>query len=155
MKKVLLILVVSLLFVSGWSHVLASAFCPKTQAMTSCPMQAGNKPHQSHEAMQMGEMGDMDDMQTSPAATDGEVNTLGQPMGSCPHCFKQPEQQPSPVVASKGAEQSRRDLGALLQQAVKVITLQAAPFAPPILSRQHAPPQASAPLHVLINVFLI
>ena len=152
MKKVLLILVISLLFVSGWSHVLASAFCPKTQAMSGCPMQAGNKSHQSHEAMEMSEMGDM---QTMPAATDGEVNVLEQPMGSCPHCFRQPEQQPTPLAASKGAEHSRRDLGALLQQAVKVITPQAAPFYPPVLSRQHAPPQASAPRHVLISVFLI
>jgi hypothetical protein len=149
MKRLLLICVISLLFVSGWSHVLAAAICPKTQAMASCPMQAGDKHTSSHEAMEMG------DMQMTPTATESEVNALEQPMGSCPHCFKQPEQQPSPVVASKGVEQSRRDLGALLQQAVRVIASQTTSFSPQVLSRQHAPPQASAPRHVLISVFLI
>jgi hypothetical protein len=152
MKRLLLICVISLLFVSGWSHVLAAAFCPKTQAMSSCPMQVGDKHHQSHEAMERGEMGDME---TSSTDTESEVNAFEQPMGSCPHCFKQPEQQPSPVVASKGGEQSKRDTGILLQQAVRVITPQTTAFAPPVLSRQHAPPQASALRHVLLSVFLI
>jgi hypothetical protein len=140
------------LLVSGWSNVLAAAICPKTPAMAACPMQTGNKPTSSHEAMEMGEIGDM---QMTPAVAEDEANALEQPMGSCPHCFKQPEQPSSPVVASKGAEQSKRDPGTIIRQAFKVITPQTATFAPPVSSRQHAPPQASTPRHVLINVFLI
>ena len=149
MKRLLLICVISLLFVGGWSHVLAAAICPRTQAMASCPMQAGNKPASTHDAMEMG------DMQMTPTTTESEVNALEQPMGSCPHCFKQPEQQPSPVVASREVEQSRRDLVALLQQADKVSASQTTSFSPPVLSRQHAPPQASTPRHILVSVFLI
>jgi hypothetical protein len=152
MKRLLLICVISLLFVSGWSHVLAAAICPKTQAMAACPMQTGDKPSSSHESMEMGEMGDM---QMTPTITEVKANALEQPMGSCPHCFKQPEQQPTPIATSKGMEQSRQDSGALLQRAVTSFTPQTTTFSPPVLSRQHAPPQASAPRHVLFSVFLI
>src|SRR5436853_4491618 len=152
MKRLLLISVISLLFVSGWSRVLAAAICPKTQAMTACPMQIGDKPTSSHEAMEMDEMGDM---QMPPTITDGEANALSQPMGLCPHCFSQPNQQNSTVVASKGVDQSRKDFGSALQQAIKVITPQTSSFAPPVASRQHAPPGASTARHVLISVFLI
>lgn len=155
MKRLLLICVISLLFVSGWSRVLAAAICPKTQAMAACPMQAWDKSASSHEDMQMAEMGEMGDMQMTPTTAQGEANALEQFMGSCPHCFKQPEQQPTPIFASKGIEQSRQDLGALLQQAAEVIKPQTTTFSPPVLSRQHAPPQASAPRHVLFSVFLI
>jgi hypothetical protein len=153
MKRLLLISIISLLFVSGWSHVLAAALCPKTQAMAACPMQAGDKTTSSHETMGMAEMGDMQQMPATIA--EGESNVVEQPMGSCPHCFKQPEQQNSPVVVSKGAEQSKRNLSVILQQAVQVITPQSTSFAPPISSRQHAPPQPTTARHVLISVFLI
>lgn len=150
MKRLFLICVIALLFVSGWSHVLAAAICPNTQAMSSCPMQTESKLTSSHEVM--GEMGDM---QMPPTITEDEANTLEQPMGSCPHCFTQPEQQTTPVVASKGVEQSKRDLGIILHQKIKALAPRTSSFAPPILSRQHAPPQASAPRYVLISSFLI
>lgn len=148
MKRLLLICVISLLFVSGWGHVLAAAFCPHMQDMPGCPMQAGSTTStSSHEGMEMN------DMQMTPTITESEARATAQPLFSC--CTSRPEVPPSPVMASRGAEQPKQDLGATFQQARKALAPQTASFAPPVSSRQHAPPGASTPRHVLINVFLI
>ena len=147
MKRLLLICVISLLFVSGWGHVLAAAFCPNMQDMPGCAMQAGNNSTSSHEGMEMS------DMQTAPPATESKAHALEQPMLSC--CTSRPEIPPSPVIASRGAESSKQDTGALLKPALKAIAAPTLSFAPPVTLRQHAPPGASTPRHVLISVFLI
>lgn len=152
MKRLLLICLISLLFVSGWSHVLAAGICPKAQAISHCPMQTETKSASAHESARMDEMGDM---QMRPAVAGVEANALEQPAGLCPHCFKQPAQQTSPAIASNGAEQSRRNPAIALRQAVKVFSQQATSFATPVSSKQHAPPQASTPRHVLISFYLI
>ena len=150
MKRLLLICVISLLFVSGWGHVLAAAFCPNMQDMPGCAMQMGNasaSPHEGHEGMQMG------DMQMPPNATEDKTGALERPLVSC--CASRPEIPPAPVLASRGAEQSKQDLGAVLKPVVKAIAPPTPSFATAITSRQHAPPGAAAPRHVLIQVFLI
>jgi hypothetical protein len=153
MKRLLLISVISLLFVSGWSHVLASAFCSKMQAKATCPMQMKDHSPSSHEAMAMGEMGDMQMSETTVA--DGEVGALSPPLGSCPHCFSKSEHPTSTAITAKGVEQSEQDLGAVLQQTLNDVAPQTSSFAPPVTSRQHAPPGAATARHVLINVYLI
>jgi len=150
MKRLLLICVISLLFVSGWGHVLAAAFCPNMQDMPGCHMQAENistSPHEGHEGMEMG------DMQMKPTATDGKAGALERPLASC--CASRPEVPPTPMVSSRGAEQSKQDLSALLKPALKAIEPHAPSFAPFVTSRQHAPPGDSTQRHVLISVFLI
>jgi hypothetical protein len=151
MKRLLLICVISLLFVSGWGHVLAAAFCPNMQDMPGCAMQKArtttSSQHEGHEGMEMG------DMKMKPIATEGKAGALERPLISC--CASRPEIPPAPAVASRGAEQSKQDLGAILKPALKAIAPLAPSFAPPVLSRQHAPPGASTPRHVLISVFLI
>jgi hypothetical protein len=147
MKRLLLICVISLLFVSGWSHVLTSVFCPNMKDMPGCAMQMGNTSTSGHEEMEMG------GMQTWQSATEDKVGSLAQPLASC--CASRPEVPPAPAVASRGAEQSKQDLGALLKPALKAITQPTSSFAPQVTSRQHAPPGDSTPRHVLISVFLI
>lgn len=150
MKRLLLICVISLLFVSGWGHVLAAAFCPNMEDMPGCAMQsavASASPHEGHEGMEMG------DMQNRPGATEDKAGSLERPLASC--CASRPEVPPAPVVASRRAEQPKQDLGAILKPALKAIAPQTAAFAPPVTSRQHAPPVDSTPRHVLISVFLI
>ena len=154
MKKLLLICVVSLLLVSGWSHVLAAVLCPNMQDMPSCHMQTGNaittttiSTHEGHQGMEMG------DMLMTPPVVEREVNALEQPMASC--CARRPALPPSSVMVSRGAEQPKKELGVILQTALKAIELPAPSFTPPVLSRQHAPPGASTPRHVLFSVFLI
>jgi hypothetical protein len=58
-------------------------------------------------------------------------------------------------MVSKGAEQPKKELGAVLRKALKVIELPVPSFTPPVLSRQHAPPGVSTERHLLISVFLI
>ena len=147
MKRLLLICVICLLFVSGWGHVLAAAFCPNMQDMPGCTMQMADTSAPGHEGMEMG------DMQMPPAATENKAHALEQPFVSC--CASRPEVPPAPVVASRGAEQSKQDLGAVLKPSPKAITPPAPSFFPPVTSRQHAPPGASTPRHVLVSVFLI
>jgi hypothetical protein len=150
MKRLLLILVVSLLFVSGWGHVLAAAFCQNMQDMPVCHRQEENvstSPHEGHEGMEMG------DVQNQPSATESTARALEQPFVSC--CVSRPEVPPSPVITRKGAEQSKQDLGALIKPVLKAFTPQIPSFASLVTSRQHAPPGASIQRHVLISVFLI
>lgn len=153
MKRLLLISVISLLFVSGWSHMLAAAVCPQMQVKASCPMQMREHSNSSHEAMAMGEMGDMQMSETT--VSEDEVNAVNLPLGSCPHCFSKSEYPTSTVIDVKGVEQSKRDLGAILQQTIKAFSPLTTLFAPPVASRQHAPPLATTARHVLISVYLI
>jgi hypothetical protein len=162
MRRLLIITVISLLLVSGWSHVLAAALCPQMQVKASCPMQMMEHSPSSHEAMAkgakgangaMGEMGDMPVSET--AVSTAEVNALDPPMGSCPHCFSKSEYPTSNIPAVKGVNQGKRNLRVILQQALARIAFQTRSFAAPILSRQHAPPRAPTARHVLISVFLI
>jgi len=147
MKRLLLISVICLLFVGGWGHVLAAAVCPNMKDMPHCQMQAADTSAPGHEGMEMG------DMQRQPSAAEGRAGSLGSPFVSC--CVSRPEVPPTPVVASRGAEQSKQNLGALLKPLVKAVEPPAPPFAQAVTSRQHAPPGPAAPRHVLIQVFLI
>jgi hypothetical protein len=148
MKRLLLISVISLLFVSGWSHVLAAAFCPNMQDMPGCHLQTESASTSSHEGHK-----EIGDKQMTPSAVASEVNSLERPMTSC--CASQPALPPSSIIVSKGAEQPKKELGVVLQKTLKVIAPPTPSFAPPITSRQHAPPGISTQRHVLISVFLI
>jgi hypothetical protein len=150
MKRLLLICVISLLFVSGWGHVLASAFCPDMQDMPNCTMQkapTSASQHEGHEGMEMG------DMQMPPNDAESKAGSLERPLVSC--CASRPEIPPAPIVARRGAEQSKQDLGAILKPALTALTQPTSSFAPMVTSRQHAPPGAAIARHVLIQVFLI
>jgi hypothetical protein len=150
MKRLLLICVISLLFLSGWGHVLAASLCPNMQDMPGCSMQTENAAisnMEGHEAMEMG------DMQMMSSNTESKANALARPFVSC--CASRPEVPPAPVFASRGAEQSKQDPSAALQQNLKALAPQLPLFATPVTSRQHAPPVASTPRYVLISAFLI
>lgn len=147
MKRLLLLCVISLLSVGGWGHVLAAAFCPNMRDMPRCPMQAAETSAHGHEGMEMG------DAQHRPAAVEGGVGSLERPLASC--CASGPEVPTAPVVAARGTEQSKRDPGALLKPTVEAVEPPAPSFAPAVTYRQHAPPGARTPRHVLVGVFLI
>jgi hypothetical protein len=155
MKRLLLICVISLLFVSGWGHVLGLAFCPNMRAVPGCVMQRSmdsaaattSTSAQSHEGMEMN------DMQVEQGFIAGEADSMERLPASC--CMNRPDAPSTPVVVSRGAEQSKKEPGATLQPTLKAIAPPAASFAPPVSSRQHAPPSPKTQRHVLINVFLI
>lgn len=150
MKRLLLICVISLLFVSGWSHVLATALCPDMQDMSGCHMQTRDTSVSTHEGHQGMEMGDK---QMSSHVVASEANSLERPMASC--CASRPALPPSSIMVSKGAEQPKKELGIVPQKTPKTIAPPTLSFAPPVTSRQHAPPGGSTSRHVLVSVFLI
>lgn len=147
MKRLLLISVISVLLVSGWGHVLAAAFCPNMQDMPACHMQAADDWASGHEGMEMG------GARHHSSAAEGKAGSLTRPLVSC--CASVPEAPPAPAFTSRGAQQSKQELGIILRPAPKVITPPPPSFAPAVMSRQHAPPGAAPPRHVLIQVFLI
>jgi hypothetical protein len=147
MKRLLPICIISLLFVSGWGHVLAAAFCPNMRDMQGCPMRAGQDSARVHVGIEMG------DMQMPSSSTEGRAGSVERPLASC--CASKPEAPPAPVVASRGAERSKHDLGAVLKPVPNAIAPPAPSFAPAVTSRQHAPPGAQTPRHILVSVFLI
>jgi hypothetical protein len=147
MKRLLPICVISLLFVSGWGNVLAAAFCPNMRDMRGCPMRASEDSARGHDGVEMG------DMRMPATGAEGKVGSLERPLASC--CASRPEAPPAPAVASRGAERSKQDLGAVLKPVPKALAPPAPSFAPTVTSRQHAPPGAQTPRHVLVSVFLI
>ena len=147
MKRLLPICVISLLFVGGWGHVLAAAFCPNMQDMPACHMQAADTSAPGHDGMQMG------GMHMPEGAEDARAGSFKRPLASC--CASVPEAPPAPVVARRGAGRSKQDMGALLNPAPRAVAPSPPPMAPEVTSRQHAPPGSAAPRHVLIQVFLI
>jgi hypothetical protein len=151
MKRLLLSCVISLLFVSGWSNVLAAALCPKMQDPSGCHIQAGivtASPHEGHEGMETG------DKQVRTPVTTGKVNSLERQTASC--CTGRTAVPHPSLIVSKGAQQPKKELGAVLPKTLKAIELPAPVNAPPVTSRQHAPPPAAtASRHLLISVFLI
>ncbi|HEY0378503.1 MAG TPA: hypothetical protein VGC87_16435 [Pyrinomonadaceae bacterium] len=147
MKRLLPICAIFLLFVSGWGHVLAAAVCPNMRGAGGCQMRAGNGSAHGHEGMEMG------GTRLPAGDAEGGVGSLERPLASC--CAGRPEAPPAPVVASRGAGQSKQDLGAVLKPVPKSIAPPAPSLALTVTSRQHSPPVAPTPRHVLVNVFLI
>jgi hypothetical protein len=166
MRRFLLIASVLMLFVSGWGHVLAAALCPHVKAEHSCcpaqKQEAARHDHglsASHEAMPMDGMEGMD-MQTpaTPVAetptVGGDANSLGQPVEDCVHCMGH-SQLPTPPVAVGTADQSSRSAELAAPPATSLVTPPIPALTALVTSRPHGPPGASAPRHVLINIFRI
>jgi hypothetical protein len=142
------------LLASGWGNALAAALCPKMQVASCCLTKTTHDSAPSHEAMAMDGM-TMDSMAMMPAA-EAEANSAGQPAASCAHCLSSPDLPFKSVVTVNSVRESERNLSAPIAAPVlRSLAEFSSSFAPPISSRQHAPPGSSTSLHVLINVFLI
>jgi hypothetical protein len=137
------------LLLSGWGNVLAAALCSKMQVASCCLIKTTHDSAPSHEAMAM------DSMAMMPAA-DGEANSMSQPAASCAHCLSSPDLPFKSVVTVNSVRESERNLSAPVAAPVlRSLAAFSSSFAPPVSSRQHAPPGSSTSRHVLINVFLI
>src|SRR5207248_3812591 len=142
------------LLVSGWGNVLAATLCPKMQVASCCLTKTTHDSASQHEAMAMDGMS-MDGMAMMPAA-EVEANSMGQPAASCAHCLSSPDLPFKSVVTVNSVRESERNLSAPIAASVlRSLAAFSSSFAPPISSRQHAPPGSSTSLHVFISVFLI
>lgn len=161
MKRLLTTISVLLLLATTWGQVLAASLCVHMQAAHSCCFirKAEHKhyQHTHHEGMAMTVMEGAESVGMYAHATeDAEegVSSIGQPMRGCTPCVQNSTLQTT-TVAIGFVHQSKRD--------VKMAApLEAALLAPigltstlSVSSRPHAPPNASAPRHVLVNVFRI
>ena len=154
------------LCVSGWTSALAAALkCQhaaprKSHAATAhdkhtsqdhscCRARVAHaQPHcstpQQHKAM--------GGMRAMPVASARAV-AISQPDQSCAHCIDRPEMPATPTVGQANQVNPNVD-GARLRETAGLAPL-AAQFAPPVQSRQGAPPLAASRKHLLLSIFLI
>lgn len=156
MKRVLLILIISLLFVSGWGTVLADTICPHKQARRAHervePIAQHREGSSCHEEMASDEA---EATKTTADAEDEQRASLEGQTGPCTHCITNPETPANLLVFTRGAEISKRDAGVPALLPSGYLSPFAASFAPPVQARQHAPPGTLSRRHLLLNVFLI
>ena len=160
MKRVLLILIISVLFVGGWGVVLADTLCPHKQASRAQkkaePVVTHGQGSSCHAEMAM------DDMEPAAAPTDNEPSAEDEQRASfsghtglCTHCFSRTETPANLFVFARGTELSKRDAGVPVALPASFSSPFASLFAPPIQARQHAPPGTLSRRHLLLSVFLI
>lgn len=148
MKRVLLIFVSSLLFVSGWGIVLADTLCPHKQASRALQQQQAGQPVMAH-----GQESPCHKAKDEPEA-DKTGAVLDHHTEICTHCFRSPETQAR--LFARAPETAKRDAcDVIAQPPVGFLSQPHASFAPPVQARQHAPPGTRARRHLLLNLFLI
>lgn len=160
---------------SGWSEMLAAAFCPHmTQAHSCCLTSAAHvdnrvSPPNTMKTVGMCGMEMMSDM--NPGANPGTnianevTNTIGQPFDqlassqpitSCMHCMGRSNLLIPPTALLSGTvAQSKTIIDVALTTACNPIATFAPIFTLPPRSRPNVPPGVSVPRHVLINIFRI
>jgi hypothetical protein len=156
MKRVLLILIISLLFVSGWGIVLADTLCPHKQARRAHqgvePVVKHERGSSCHAEMARDEV----EANETPAAEEEEQRASfeGQ-TGPCTHCITNPETPTNLFAFARATELSKRDARAAVLPPSSFLSPFATSFAPPVQARQHAPPGTLSRRHLLLSVFLI
>lgn len=158
MRRLPIIALTCLLFASGWSPVLAAAFCPRGGGHDCCASESSEARH-DHTAHHQGmEMGGAEAPRPSHANERHEgtsATALDHPVKDCAHCAAHSGGPKTPAVTFGVKESSGRDTVSAPPQARQLL-FRASP-APNLLvsSRPHAPPTGASPRHVLLSVFLI
>jgi len=158
MKRFSLIGVVFALFMSGWGGVLAAAFCPRLQGHSCCLTRMAGHSHHSmspHDGMAMDGMEETPPPAAPVADAGASANTLSQPVEPCAHCMSHSGPVNIPASIVNMSEQSKRDAGAGPLPTARMLAQLATPSAEAGPAREHSPPGAASPRHVLISVFRI
>ena len=159
MRRFLLTASVLLLFLSGWSQVLAASLCSHTRGAQACCLmkKAGHAGASSHHGMAMDGMESMEmpSGEAVPAHSNESAGWFSQRLEDCAHCLGHSQSQTVPVASIITSDQSGRGGETLAPPATIMLASLAAAFATPVTSRQHAPPCATKSRHVLISVFRI
>jgi hypothetical protein len=155
MRRLPIIVLTCLLFASGWSPVLAAAFCPRGEGHDCCAAdsaEAGHSRAAHHRGMQMG-------AEAPRRADDGHAGisaaALDRPFKDCAHCAAHSGSPKAPAITVGAPDNSGRDAASAPPPA-RGYLFRASP-SPKLLvsSRPHAPPSGASPRHVLLSVFLI
>ena len=158
MRRFLLTASVLLLFVSGWSQLLAASLCSHTPGAHACcrMKDAGHGQASSHQGMAMDGMDGMEmPAEDAAPASNESASSIGQPVEDCANCCIRDSQSQTAPIASITSDQSRRGNETLAPHVSVDATPLASAFATSVTSRQHAPPGAVTSRHVLIKVFRI
>ena len=158
MRRLPIIVLICLLFASGWSPALAAAFCSRGAEHDCCapePAEARHAQHAHHEGMEMGG----GEAPRPSHADEGHAGTsaaaLDHPVKDCAHCAAHSGVPHAPAVTFGAPDSSGRDAATAPPQ-VRSYIFGSSP-SPNLLvsSRPHAPPTGASPRHILLNVFLI
>ena len=158
MRRLPIIVLTCLLFASGWSPVLAAAFCTRGEGHDCCApesAEAGNDQHAHHQGMGMGGA----DAAQPAHADEGHAGTsavaLDHPVKDCAHCLAHSDVPHAPAVTFGATGSEGRDAASTPPQVISYL-FRASP-SPSLLvsSRPHAPPVSASPRYVLLSVFLI
>lgn len=160
MKRVLLILIISVLFVSGWGVVFADTLCPHKQASRAQakaePVVTHGQGSTCHEEMAMDGVESADASSADePSVKDKQSVSFTGHTGLCTHCIGKPETQTNLLVLARGTELTKRDAVTPIALPFSFLSPSASLFAPPVHARQHAPPGSLSRRHLLFSVFLI
>jgi len=181
MKRILLTSLASLLVMSSLGHAFAAAFCPRSMGGGCCLAKGNRTPTASiHEhvtrhclsmsvaAMDVVPMDGTtmhDIMEDAPTVDTSSrlapiivnQNTIGnrfqQPIEPCRHCLTHSGIANAPV--SMVSVQSGREIDSGLLPIPGFLVRSAIAIAQIGLPGEHAPPDSTAPRHILISVFLI
>jgi hypothetical protein len=158
MRRLSIIVLTCLLFASGWSPVLAAAFCTRGEGHDCCAPESAKDMHDlaaHHEGMEMGGAEAPRPSHTNEKREGTSATALDHPVKDCPHCAAHSGGSKTPAVAFGVAVSPGRDAVSAPPQARQLL-FRASP-SPHLLvsSRPHAPPAGASPRHVLLRVFLI
>ena len=166
--------VLGALLLSAWGNVIAAGFCPRFALHRHCCPKPAPQPKKQvkHESSCHHEMADMkmDDMQMDEPEAESGTNAqdsqlepasaslignlvLDLPTESCRHCVIH-SQPASGTISVLTIDPARRLVETDTLPANFASNLPGA-FVDMILPPEHGPPRASAPRHLLINIFRI
>ncbi len=158
MRRLPIIVLTCLLFASGWSPVLAAAFCTRGEGHECCAPEQAEARHDRHAHHQGMDMGGADAAQPAHA-DEGHAGTsavaLDHPVKDCAHCLTHSGVPHAPAVTFGAPDSSGRDAATAPPQVRQLLSRASASPNLLVSSRPHAPPTGASPRHVLLSVFLI
>ncbi|MBV8858944.1 MAG: hypothetical protein JOZ02_18575 [Acidobacteria bacterium] len=158
MRRLPIIVLTCLLSASGWSPVLAAAFCPRGKGHDCCASESAKDKHDHaahHEGMEMGGAEAPRPAHTNESHEGTSAAALDHPVKDCSHCAAHSGGPKTPAITFGVTMSSGSDAASAPPQ-VGQLLFRASP-SPNLLvsSRPHAPPTGASPRHVLLSVFLI
>ncbi|HEX7316486.1 MAG TPA: hypothetical protein VF297_21465 [Pyrinomonadaceae bacterium] len=157
MRRLSIFGLICLLFASGWSPVLAAAFCPRARGHDCCATTAAGEEHKQaahHHGMEMGGA-EMPSPEHARDGHDGTAAAIDRKVEDCAHCAAHSGVPTAPAVTFGAPDSSGKEAASAPPQVHRFFIPASLATNLLVSSRPHGPPGVTTPRHVLINVFLI
>jgi hypothetical protein len=157
MRRLPIFVLICLLFASGWSPVLAAAFCPRAEGHDCCAAESAGVRHDMPAHHQGADMDGMEAMRPAHAhgGHAGWAAALDRQIKDCAHCVAHSGGTNVPAVTFSVPGNSGKDAASAPPQVQRFFFPASLSQNRLISSRPHGPPVEKSPRHLLINVFLI